>query len=479
MYLNYYQFRKAPFHITPDPDFFFLSPGHREALASLIYGVENRKGLISLTGEVGTGKTTVLHTFLRVVESSSLTPVVLINPRLSFRKLVKILIGRLGGAADASEIDELLDRLNHLLEAAHAAKRTVALILDEAQNTPLETLGQLHLLSNLEDEKEKRLQILLIGQPELEVKLQSPELRQLRQRIAVRARIPLLTDLESREYVRHRMATAAGQPVMPFAPAALRKLVAAAKGSPRALNILCDNALIAGFGSQRKRIPARVVREVLKDFRRTRVSPVSPFSLAFGLGSAALVAAVLIPLLLNGNGPSASQTAPPGPAASAAGIPPLEYARVPNAPEITGSPDAETRAGAPVPAEQPPARGAENPGGQRAENRELSASAASGTSLPAASAPDAPPETAPVTDSGTGGGGHAAAFPVVRVVRSGECLSKMCAEIYGKAYSNRPWVIERLKAANAELADVNRLSIGDRIVFPDLHTGENGHDPNL
>jgi general secretion pathway protein A len=469
MYLNYYQFRKAPFHITPDPEFFFASPGHREALASLIYGAENRKGLISLTGEVGTGKTTVIHAFLRVAQSSSLTPVVLTNPRLTFRKLVKILIGRLGGAADASGVDELLDRLNHLLEAAHAAKRTVVLILDEAQATPPETLGRLHLLSNLEDEKEKRLQILLIGQPELEVKLQSPELRQLRQRIAVRARIPLLTDLESREYVRHRLATAAGQPVMPFAPAALRKLVAAAQGSPRALNILCDNALVAGFGCQRKRISVRVAREVLKDFRRTRVSPVSPFSLAFGFGSAALVAAILVPLLLQGNGPSAWQTAPPGAAASAAGMPPLQSVHAFDFPEISAAPGPEAPAGTPAPGEQPPEK--------RGGNREWSASV--GTSLPAASARDSLVETAPGAHPGTGGRGDSGAFPVVRVVRPGDCLSKMCAEIYGKAYGNRPSVIERLKAVNAALADVNRLSIGDRIVFPDLHFEGNGHDPNL
>jgi general secretion pathway protein A len=476
MYLNYYEFRKPPFHVTPDPEFFFLSPGHREALASLIYGVENRKGLISMTGEVGTGKTTVIHTFLQVVKSSSLTPVVLINPQLTFRKLVRILIGRLGGAADAAEIDELLDRLNQLLKAAHAAKRTVVLILDEAQNTPLETLGQLHLLSNLEDEKEKRLQILLIGQPELEIKLQSPELPQLRQRIAVRARIPLLTGLESREYIRHRLNTAAGHPVMPFVPAALRKIIAAAKGSPRALNILCDNALIAGFGSQRKRIPARVVREVLRDFRRTRVSPVAPFSLAFGLGSAALVAAVLIPLLFQGPGPSASPTAETAPLASAAGMPPLESVRRPGLPGMDGSPGAET--GADPGFENGPGTPAE----RLAENREESASQDSpgaGTTVAAATAPELRERRAPAAHSGGGEGEPFGSFPVVRVVRPGDCLSKMCAEIYGKAYGNHPSVLKRLQAANANLADVNRLSIGDRIVFPELHIGENGHDPNL
>jgi general secretion pathway protein A len=457
MYLSYYDFRKPPFHITPDPEFFFMSPGHREALASLIYGVENRKGLISLTGEVGTGKTTVVHAFLQAVTSSSLTPLHLSTPKVAFRKLVQLLIRRLDGPSELFEMDALMDRLNQLLEKAHEQKRIVALILDEAQNIPMETLGQLHLLSNLENEKEKRLQILLIGQPELDVKLQSPRLRQLRQRIAIRTRVPLLTALESREYIRHRLMTAAGRPVMPFAPAALRKIIAAAKGSPRVLNILCDNALIAGFGCQRKRIPVRVVREVLADFRDASGSPVSPFSLAFSVGSLAIVAAVLVPLLVQGTTPSAPIRPKSEPLAFSGWMSPAKLGGDPAAAALPPTPAEGTS----------PNRMADG----------VTASPALLSSLPKpAAAPAAAPPAASKAETGAGG---APRFPVIRVVREGECLSRLCAEIYGKEYSNNRSVIERLKAANANLTNVNRLSIGDRIVFPKLSITENGHDPNL
>lgn len=470
MYLSYYDFQKPPFHITPDPEFFFMSPGHREALASLIYGVENRKGLIALTGEVGTGKTTVVHTFLQTGTSRALIPVYLSTPNVSFHKLIQLLISQLGGDPEAFEMDTLMDRLNHRLEKAHDRDQTVVLILDEAQNVPLETLAQLHLLSNLENEKEKRLQILLIGQPELEIKLQSPKLRQLGQRIAIRTTVPLLTALESREYIRHRLMTAAGHPAMPFTPRALRKIIAAAKGSPRMLNILCDNVLIAGFGYQRKQIPVRVVREVLLDFRPTGGFPVSPFSLAFSIGSLAILFAVVVPLLVQKPTDTAPIRRDPAPLSSSGWIFPA--APGPTSASLEGT-------------------GSRNPTSTAPEQSVALGFEASPASLSSSAIPDRAPRPETAASSTASGAdrsdtlaaqtkaGDSRRFPVIRFVRQGECLSRLCAEIYGKEFSNDRSVIERLKAVNTNLTNVNRLSIGDRIVFPALSLGENGHDPNL
>jgi len=266
MYLRYYWLRRAPFHITPDPDFLFLGSSHREALAAVIYGVRQRKGFIELTGEVGVGKTTVLRSYLERVDRQSLK-IYLFNANLSFEALLKTLCEELEVKAAERDPAEMVSRIHGALVEHYRNRRNVVLIIDEAQNMPLETLENLRMLSNLESSKDKLLQIILVGQPELEEVLRRRELRQLRQRIAVRYRILPLTSQESRAYILHRLSKATSQKMEAiFAPRALRLIIRKGGGIPRVLNILCDNALITGYGYTQRPVTVRIVREVVRDF---------------------------------------------------------------------------------------------------------------------------------------------------------------------------------------------------------------------
>jgi general secretion pathway protein A len=268
MYLDYFGLGREPFHITPDPDFLFLSPSHKEAFATVVYGVEQRKGFVSLIGEVGTGKTTVLRAFLRRVENTSVRPVYLFNPELTFDELLRLVIRELGAEVEGTTTQELLDRLNWVLIEAYKANKNVALIVDEAQNIPVDTLERLRMLSNLETSSDKLIQIVLVGQPELQQKLDLHQLRQLQQRIAVRATINPLSRIEGLQYIQYRLHTAGCIRSDVFSQGALRAIVRRAKGNPRRINVLCDNALIAAFGSGEYSVLAKTVRAVIADESR-------------------------------------------------------------------------------------------------------------------------------------------------------------------------------------------------------------------
>jgi general secretion pathway protein A len=273
MYLNHYGLDKAPFHITPDPDFLFPSPSHREALATLIYGARQRKGFIALTGEVGTGKTTLLRTFVKRVEGTHTHVLYFFSPALTFRELLKLIIRGLRIETNEKSTSQLLEAVHWGLIELYKQNRNLVIIIDEAHNMPVKTLEQLRMLSNLETSKEKLLQIVLAGQPELEHLLESKELRQLNQRIAVRARLKQLTHDEALTYIRHRIEVAGGVPDAVIAPAAANLIVRHAKGSPRTINILCDNALLAAFGAQMQRVEESIVREVIADLRGHTPAP--------------------------------------------------------------------------------------------------------------------------------------------------------------------------------------------------------------
>lgn len=265
MYLEYYGFEREPFHITPDPEFLFLSPSHKEAFATVVYGVEQRKGFVALTGEVGTGKTTILRAYLKRIERSPIRPIYLFNPDLTFDELLRLILREMGEEAKGEPVQNMLDRLQWLLVEAYKENHNVVLIIDEAQNMPVETLEKLRMLSNLETTKDKLIQIVLVGQSELQEKLELHDLRQLRQRIAVRAIIRALTPAQSFEYIRYRLTQAGCLRESVFSKAALRVIVRRAKGNPRLLNILCDNSLIAGFGALEQSVSAKIVREVARD----------------------------------------------------------------------------------------------------------------------------------------------------------------------------------------------------------------------
>ena len=248
MYTAFFGLREKPFALSPDPRFLFLSAAHREALAHLLYGIEQGEGFIAVTGEVGTGKTTLCRTLLRRL-GPEVEVAFLFNPKLSARELLESIVIELGLEKRGASARELIDELNHFLLERRQHGRRVLLIIDEAQGLASDTLEQIRLLSNLETETEKLIQILLLGQPELDTMLESDELRQLRQRIAVRWQLAPLSRDETAEYVRHRLRVSAGADRDHiFSDTALREIYRRSAGVPRIVNLLCDRALLAGFG---------------------------------------------------------------------------------------------------------------------------------------------------------------------------------------------------------------------------------------
>ena len=261
MYLDYYGLKEPPFSITPDPRFVFLSERHRDALAHLLYGIGQggSGGFVQLTGEVGTGKTTLCRLLLEQLPENTRIALVL-NPRLSPLELLET-IGeelKLDLTGRRGSLKGLVDALNAYLLDAYAQGLRVVLIIDEAQNLSNEALEQVRLLTNLETPTQKLLQIILLGQPELRELLARDDLRQLAQRITARFHLTPLDAAESEGYLRHRFAVAGGTR-FPFTAAAVRRLHKRAGGIPRLLNILAERALLAGYVHERADIDARLV----------------------------------------------------------------------------------------------------------------------------------------------------------------------------------------------------------------------------
>lgn len=269
MYTAFYGLREKPFALSPDPRFLFLAQSHREALAHLLYGIEQGEGFIVITGEVGTGKTTLCRTLLQRLGGGSEVAFVF-NPKLSGIELLKTINAEFGLSHESNSQRELNDVLNHFLLEKKRESRRVLLIIDEAQNLERETLEQVRLLSNLETETSKLIQIVLLGQPELDEMLQSPDLRQLEQRIGVRWRLRSLSPSETCEYVKHRLRVAAGAPCEPFSKVALRELHRLSGGVPRVVNVLADRALLAGYALRAREIGPARVRDAAAEVRGHR-----------------------------------------------------------------------------------------------------------------------------------------------------------------------------------------------------------------
>jgi len=263
MYLNFYGLKEKPFDTTPDPKFLYRTPAQREALAQLRYVIQESKGFIVLTGEVGTGKTTLLHAMLRRLDESTATAF-LFNSTLPFDGILEYMLEEFGiGKTASSQAQRLFALNNFLIERRRVGQNTV-LILDEAQNLDPKTLEQIRLLSNFETPSEKLLQILLVGQPELRARLSLPELRQLRQRIALSCRIRPLTSEETHQYIRTRLRIAGARDLGLFTERAVTRIAEYTEGIPRLVNIVCDHCLIIGYADQERRINRHIVEEAIE-----------------------------------------------------------------------------------------------------------------------------------------------------------------------------------------------------------------------
>jgi general secretion pathway protein A len=266
MYLEYFGFREKPFSVTPNPRFIFLSKNHREAFAHLLYGTNNHAGFIELTGEVGTGKTTVLRTFLNQLDDDSHRTALIFNPCLSSLELLRGINREFGLLHENLSKAELLEALNTFLLEQKAAGRNVVLVIDEAQNLESEVLEQIRLISNLETETDKLIQIVLAGQPELEELLEKPELRQLTQRITVRYHLLPMDFEDTKGYIEHRLELAGGAVI--FSDKALKRLFRYSGGVPRLINIACDRVLLIGYGEGSREISGAMATAAVAELRR-------------------------------------------------------------------------------------------------------------------------------------------------------------------------------------------------------------------
>ena len=264
MYEEFYGLKEKPFNLTPDPRFFFLSENHRGAFEHLLYGIKEREGFILITGEVGAGKTTLCRALLNKIESHSTVSALILNPMFSGQELLQCILGDFGIQSKAASKKELLDELNQFLLNQQAANRNSILIIDEAQNLPLPVLEEIRILSNLETEKEKLLQIILMGQIELKEKLSLPRLRQLNQRISIRYHLEPLGREEVPRYIQHRLTVAGSSGDIHFTPGALREIYRYSQGIPRLINLASDRALLAGYAEQSREIQRETVIKGLK-----------------------------------------------------------------------------------------------------------------------------------------------------------------------------------------------------------------------
>jgi|UniRef100_UPI00404978AF general secretion pathway protein A len=247
MYQAFYGFQEMPFNITPDPRFLYLSPTHQEALQHLKYGVQERKGFIVLVGEVGCGKTTLCRRFLNEIDAAHFDTALILNPRVTETQMLKAILTELGETKLARSQVDLVAQMNRVLLERIERGRDIVLIIDEAQNLSFAVLEQIRLLSNLETDHQKLLQIVLMGQPELKEILARDELRQLRQRILVHYELHPLSLDDTRHYIHHRLTLAGGMGRPVFTSWAIRAIHKASKGIPRIVNNLCDKALLAAF----------------------------------------------------------------------------------------------------------------------------------------------------------------------------------------------------------------------------------------
>lgn len=264
MYKNFYNFTEKPFNTTPDSKFFFPSAKHLEALNSLRYAIEERKGFVTITGEIGAGKTTVCRALLKNIDLNTKLAIIT-NTHITSKELICEILDEFEIEYKGGSKQKLLSHLNNYLIQQLASNINVVLIIDEAQNLAPAVLEEVRMLSNLETEKEKLIQIILLGQPQLKSKLENPKLEQFRQRIAVYYHITALNRIETEEYIRHRLGLVNPDAKDIFTPEAIEAIYNHSHGIPRLINLISDSALLSGYVSETKAITGQIIKDVVKE----------------------------------------------------------------------------------------------------------------------------------------------------------------------------------------------------------------------
>jgi general secretion pathway protein A len=275
MYKSFYNLKRNPFEITPDPFFLFPTRRHNEALAALYYGVRRHKGFVVMTGEVGTGKTLLVRCLLQLLNQSDVAYAYVFNSRLSPVEFLQYVAGDFGLTVAGKNKSELLLELSNFVISRHQKKQTTVLVVDEAHHVSTEVLEEIRLLTNLETANEKLLQILLVGQPELDEKLDSVELRQLKQRIALRSQLQPLDLDETRGYILRRLQLAGANAEGPglFPPDTIARIHRHSRGIPRLINTVCENGLITAYARQARSVTPDIIEDIATDFRLNVLHP--------------------------------------------------------------------------------------------------------------------------------------------------------------------------------------------------------------
>jgi type II secretory pathway predicted ATPase ExeA len=277
MYKGFFELKDNPFNVSPDPRYLFLTKEVEETLSSLMYGIQTRKGIITLTGEVGTGKTTLINRVLDWLRQRATRTAFLFNSRMNSSQLFDFILAEFDIPCESRSKSQQLMKLNQWLLERFTSGETAVVIIDEAQNLTFPVLEEIRLLTNLETSTEKLLQIVISGQPELEEKLNLPQLRQLRQRIMLRCKTGALTKEQTRDYVLERLriggAAASAQPI--FSPVAMETIHLYSMGIPRVVNLLCEHALINAYVEQQRPIQPKIIEDVAREFKLDEVEPIA------------------------------------------------------------------------------------------------------------------------------------------------------------------------------------------------------------
>ncbi|MEN6474441.1 MAG: AAA family ATPase [Syntrophaceae bacterium] len=446
MYTEFFGLKIKPFTITPDPRFLYMSQVHKEALAHLVYGVREKSGFVVITGDVGTGKTTLLNALLQKLPPG-MPKVVIKNPNVK-QENIYFLLGEAIGLPDENRARDYLNLYESRLKEIGGA----ALIVDEAQGLSIEMLEEIRLLSNLETPNEKLVHIILLGQPELNATLRSPNLRQLKQRIGVKFTISPLSQAETMEYIKHRLRVAGYEPMERpiFSPAAMQVIYQRTRGYPRVINILCDNAMLAAYTEDTREVTPRIIKQVASEIEGTYVQGSRIPLPKAGIVAAAVIAVAAGAALWYGLSRDTDRPQPPPVIERSAQNAPEKIIPVAPPPAVVMTPKAPKA----VPS-APFQTGLEIPPSQTAAAK----------NAPAATMDTAPPAAAslpPMLTQTQSLGGYVKA-------REGDSLASLTIRHYGRIDGD---LLKSVREANADVGNLERLSKGQRIFMPDISKGE-------